>query len=469
MLKHILAEFDIELPNMQKATLNKLIEDEDTPPALRDLLEVRLSACTTSTAKYKRIYQATCEDGRLRGTIQFAGAMRTLRDAGRITQVQNYPSRVLMDVEDTKFGIQALKYGMEEIFDLDVMWLTQSALRYTIIAPTGKKLLVSDLAGIEGRVLAYLASEEWKLKAYREFDAGIGPDLYKLTYAKSFGVKPDTVTKELRNGIGKPLDLSMGYHGGVSAFITFATSVGVNIEDLVGLAKNSIPEDVYKEAHSFYSWLEQQDIEDARKAAEKAGTPKEWAQYLEHKRTYDLMPDVFSVCDSLKRLWRREHPATVKLWADTEAACRNAVEVPNKRFYFGRNCYARRSGKWVRIVLPSGHALCYPGMEVRGDKLRFKGVNQFTKKWGWIETFSGKLVENIVQAFARDIFKYGQLEAERQGYHVILPVHDELVCEVPDTDEYSVHHLEAIMATVPPWAEGIPLAAEGFEDYAYHK
>jgi DNA polymerase len=108
-------------------------------------------------------------------------------------------------------------------------------------------------------------------------------------------------------------------------------------------------------------------------------------------------------------------------------------------------------------------------MEIHEGKLRFKGVNQFTKKWGWIETFSGKIVENCTQAFARDIFKYGQLEAERQGYEVILPVHDELVCEVPDTDDYSVHHLEEIMATVPPWAEGIPLAAEGFEDYAYHK
>jgi DNA polymerase len=99
------------------------------------------------------------------------------------------------------------------------------------------------------------------------------------------------------------------------------------------------------------------------------------------------------------------------------------------------------------------------------DLLNCGPNNQYTV----VTKYGPVIVHNCTQAFARDIFKYGQLEAENRGYDVILPVHDELVCEVPDTDEYSVHHLEAIMATVPPWAEGIPLAAEGFSDYAYHK
>jgi DNA polymerase len=536
MLKHILAEFDIELPNMQKATLNRLIENEDTPPALRDLLEVRLSACTTSTAKYKRIVQATCEDGRLKGTIQFAGASRTLRDAGRITQVQNYPSRGLMSVKDTKFGIEALKYGMEEIFDLDVMWLTQSALRYTIVAPPGKKLLVSDLANIEGRVLSYLAGEEWKLEAFRAYDAGTGPDLYKLAYAKAFGVKVSDVTKEQRNYVGKIMELAFGYGGASAAVVTFALSFGLKLSDLAEQIIPNVPDTVLKEAQSFFGWLDEQDITSARAKAKKAGTPKEWFQYYERKRTGGLPIEQFIAFESLKRLWRAEHPATVAFWKDTESACRDAIDVPNKSFYFGNGCYARRSGKWVRLVLPSGHALCYPGMEVGGGTkvfkitqsgpkkhyfvteegaekpntgfetieearrsidskadsgnmtkvpltdcleayrissgssgLRFKGVHPISKKWGWIYTHGGRLSENLSQSFARDIFKYGQLEAERQGYHVILPVHDELVSEVPDTDEYTIHHLEGIMATVPPWAKGIPLAAEGFADYAYHK
>jgi DNA polymerase len=107
----------------------------------------------------------------------------------------------------------------------------------------------------------------------------------------------------------------------------------------------------------------------------------------------------------------------------------------------------------------------------RSDKsgLRFKGVNQFTKKWGWIWTHGGKIIENCTQGLARDVFKHGQLLAEENDYPVILPVHDELVCEVPDTEEYTVHGLEEMMATVPVWAPGLPLAAEGFEDYVYHK
>lgn len=536
MMTHIFDEFGIELPDMKKATVTRFIEDENTPPDLRDLLEVRLGACTTSTAKYKRILQTVSDDGRIRGTIQFAGASRTLRDGGRNTQPQNYPSRGLMSVEDTKFGIEAIRYGMEEIFSMDVMALAKSMLRYTIIASPGKKLLVSDLANIEGRVLSYLAGERWKLDAFRAYDEGTGPDLYKLAYAKAFGVKVSDVTKEQRNAVGKVMELAFGYGGASAAVVTFAISFGLDLSALAEQILLSVPEDVLKEAKSFFAWMEEQDIAEARAKAKKVGASEDWTSHYEGKRTCKLLFEQFVAFESLKRLWRREHPATVAFWKATEEACRNAIEVPNKNFYFGNNCFARRSGKWVRLVLPSGHALCYPGMEVGGGTklfkitqsgvkklffvteegteksntgyetveaareaieakaesgsltkvpltdcveayriasgqkgLRFKGVHPTSKKWGWIYTHGGRLSENLSQAFARDIFKYGQLEAENQGYSVILPVHDELVCEVPDTDGYSVHHLEEIMATVPPWAEGIPLAAEGFSDYAYHK
>ena len=400
---------------------------------------------------------------------RFLANGRIVHNCGQITQVQNYPSKGLLPVDETKIGIEALKLNAADIFGFDIMHLTKSTLRYTIKAEQGKKLLVADLAGIEGRILAWLAGEEWKLQAYREFDAGTGPDLYKLTYAKAFNVKPEEVTKDQRNQIGKPLDLSMGYHGGVSAFVTFATSYGVDVAVLAAQAKSSIPENTMREALNFYDWLRDQDITSAKKKAEKAEAAGDWRDYLEDKKTLGLNQEAFTVCDSLKRLWRAGHPATVKLWADAENACRNAVEIPNKDFYFGNNCRARRSGKWVRIILPSGHCLCYPGMEIHEDKLRFKGINQFTKKWGWIETFSGKIIENCTQGLARDVFKHGQLLAEENGYPVILPVHDELVCEVPDSEEYTVHGLEEMMATVPVWAPGLPLAAEGFEDYVYHK
>lgn len=469
MLKHILFEYGIELPNMQKATLQRLVENEDIPAPLRELLEVRLRTCTTSTAKYKKIVLATSADRRLRGTIQFSGASRTQRDAGRVTQVQNYPSKNLMPPEDTKEGIDALKNDTAYLLGYDIMWLTSSALRYTIFAPEGKKLVVSDLANIEGRILAYLAGETWKIQAFKDFDAGTGPDLYKLAYAKAFGIHHSEVTKAQRNFVGKILELSLGYMGGCGAIVTFATAFGLILADLADQVRPAVPPEVLKEAASFYEWLKGMEEKEMRAKAKAAGTPDLWAQFKVPSKVCSLPPETHAPIESLKRLWRREHPATVALWKAADEACRNAVFTSGVDFHFGK-CSARRSGKWVRITLPSGHVLCYPGMRVaKNNDLVFKGIDQFTKKWGDITTSPGKLVENCTQALARDVFKYGQLEAERRGYKVIMPLHDELVCEVPDTEKFTVHGLEQLMAEVPPWAEGLPLQATGFEDYRYHK
>ena len=596
MLKHILFEYGLELPNMQKATLLRLVENEDTPEPLRELLQVRLSTCTTSTAKYKTLVRATSADGRLRGTIQYAGASRTARDGGRVYQPQNL-ARAVLPHEEIIEGIDCLKKDCAELLGFDIMKLTSSALRYAICAPKGKKLIVSDLSGIEGRVLAYLAGEEWKVQAYRE-----GQDLYKIAYRKAFDIKPEDVTKEQRQ-VGKVLELAClggdtkvlskrrgwialsdlqvtdalwdglafvyhhgliqrgvretinlnglrstpdhkfltqegwkeasdldqntfdsaltkarfkgppetapeyptisnveekrlepvwdiykcgprnrfvvlsdkgpviakncGYGGGVGSIVTFATGFGIDLAYLAERVLPSVPDDVLAEADSFYDWMDGMEIKEAQVKAEKEGGA--WRDYYEAKRTHKLPKEIHKAIESLKRLWRREHPATVAFWKAAEDALRNAISIGGTDFYFGR-CYARRSGNWVRIVLPSGHNLCYPAMRIdKQGKIEFKGVDQFTKKWGAINTAGPKITENIVQAFSRDIFKFGQLEAERRGYSVVLPVHDEIVSEVRDTDAYTLHELEQIMSIVPPWAEGLPLAAEGFEDYRYHK
>ena len=483
MLEHILTHYGIELADMQKATIIKLKDAESTPQPLRELLQVRLSTCTTSSAKYKGIVRYTSKDSRIKGTIQFAGASRTLRDGGRTPcQPQNLPSRGLLAEDQVKLGITALKYGIAELVGFDVMHLASSALRYLIAAKPDHKLVVSDLSNIEGRVLSYLAGEQWKLDAFADFDAGMGDDLYKLAYAKAFCVPVESVTKDQRQN-GKILELACGYGGGVGAFVTFALSFGINLDELADVVTPTLPDDVRKEAESFYDWLDSMDIGAAKKKAKKAGCDN-WQDYYEPGSTLGLPRKTHIAVDCLKRLWRRAHPATVKFWKDTDDAVRKAISVPNVNFHFGK-CYARRSGKWVRIVLPSGHNLCYPGMHVNSEnKIMFKGVDQYTRKWQLIGTYGPRLVENMVQGFSRDIFKFGQLAADGEGYSVILPVHDELVCEVPNvilpvhdelvcqvpnTVDYTVGRLEQIMATVPPWANGLPLAAKGFEDYRYHK
>jgi DNA polymerase len=232
MLGHILAAYGVDLPDLQMSTLERRIADPDLPAELKELLSVRLAASTTSTSKYKTLAKAVSKDGRLRGTLQFNGASRTGRWAGRLFQPQNLP-RPALKQDKIDIGIEALKADCEDLLFDNVMELTSSAIRGCIIAPPGKKLVVADLSNIEGRVLAWLAGEEWKLQAFRDFDTvqtvegewltgpqlvalhlshqypelaldekgdpiRMGHDLYKLAYAKSFGIKPEAVTKDNR-------------------------------------------------------------------------------------------------------------------------------------------------------------------------------------------------------------------------------------------------------------------------------
>lgn len=492
LLQHIMAEYGVELPNMQKATLERLVGDESLPEPLRELLEVRLSTCTTSTAKYKKLLQVTSGDGRLRGYIQCYGAGRTLRDAGRGFQVQNL-AKPSIEHDLIVPGIDALKNDVASFVGYDVMELCSSAVRYAIAASAGKKFVIADLSAIEGRVLPWLANEEWKIQYFRDYDAGLIPyDTYVMAYARAFGIDPSGVTKEHRQ-IGKILELSMGFQGGVGGMLVFINMFNIDIRKMADNARPSIPKNVLAEAEDFFEFLDGLDVKEARsKAAAETKRTKEphfWEEFYAPKRTHSLDKDVFSVLDSLKRMWRIGHPACVQFWADTETALRNAVEVADRNFYFGNGCYARRTKNWVRLVLPSGHSICYPGMRIglsekdkeeekkKGKEVKsenekslvFRGINQFTKQWSNIYTHGGRTVENLVQSFARDIFKYGQRLAEQEGYEIVMPLHDELVAEVPDSPDYSVRRLEQIMATVPEWAKGLQLAAKGFESLRYHK
>ncbi|HCB3268848.1 TPA: DNA polymerase, partial [Citrobacter amalonaticus] len=184
LIKHIVESYGVDLPDMQRSTLERRIADPDLPSAVKELLAIRLQASTTSTSKYKSLMKGVSSDGRLRGTLQFCGASRTGRWAGRLFQPQNLP-RPSLEQDQIDEGIEALKAGCADLLFDNIMELTSSALRGCIMAPEGKKLVVSDLSNIEGRKLAWLAGEQWKLDAFREYDEGTGPDLYKLAYARA--------------------------------------------------------------------------------------------------------------------------------------------------------------------------------------------------------------------------------------------------------------------------------------------
>lgn len=443
LLTHLLIEHGVDLPDMQKSTLERRIADPDLPEALRELLAIRLQASTTSTSKYKTLERAVSSDGRLRGTLQFCGAGRTGRWAGRLFQPQNLP-RPTLEQDEIDSGIDALKAGCADLITDNVMELTSSAIRGCIVAPVGKKLVVADLSNIEGRDQAWLAGEEWKLAAFRAFDAGTGHDLYKLAYAKSFGIAPEDVSKDQRQ-VGKVQELALGYEGGVGAFLTFAAAYGIDLEDMAEQAYDAIPKAIMNEANSALAWTK-----------------------LNKRPTFGLSDRAWTVCDSFKRSWRYAHPAIASMWADLGDAVRRAIASPGYTARV-RGLIIRRDGGWLRIRLPSGRYLCYPSPQVEDGQISYMGINQYSRKWSRLKTYGGKLFENVCQAVARDVLAHNMPAIEAAGYQIVLTVHDEVICEAPDLPEFNAEHLSSLLAANPPWAPDMPLAAAGFETYRYKK
>jgi len=451
LLAHILAEYGVGLPDMRGSTLERRVNDPDLPIELRELLALRLEAATASTSKYKRLRDSHI-GGRVKGTLQYAGAARTRRWAGRRFQPQNLP-RPSLKLPAIELAIRAFKSGTADLLLPSVMQAASSCARGTIVAPPGRKLTVADLANIEGRVLAWLAGEQWKIDAFAAFDRGEGWDLYALAYAKACGVAPESVMLDHEQGgvqrqIGKVLELAMGYEGGVGAFVTFALVYGIDLDMLPGKVLPNAPADVVLEAERFWDWC-----------VEK-GRP-----------TFGLPRETFIACDVLKRLWRAAHPNVVKMWAELKNAFMAQVNSPmTDGIPVGRFLKVERRGTWITILMPGGKRMCYPAADV-DDKGRclYKGTNQYTHRWGTVYTYGGKITENIVQSVSCDVLAHGIVLAELAGFETVLTVHDESIAEAPDTPEFSAEGLSRMMATVPAWAPGLPLAAKGFEAYRYRK
>lgn len=287
------------------------------------------------------------------------------------------------------------------------MEAASSSIRSALTASPGKKLVASDLSNIEGRFLAWLAGEEKKLQAFRDYDAGTGHDLYKITAGGILGKRPEDVTKDERQVSGKVPELACGFGGAVGAFQSMARLYGLEMSDA---------------------------------------------------RALDIVKG-----------WRKNNPNIVSLWHDLEEAAVLAVSSPGRRFEC-RRLVLQRDGSWLRIRLPSGRCLCYPGVRVEDGKLTYMGVNQYTRKWERIPTYGGKLSENATQAGARDVIAHQMPEVEAAGFEIVLTVHDEIVCEAAlDNPSLTSHYLSSLMSAVPPWAQGLPLAAEGYEAQRYRK
>lgn len=366
LIDYMAREYGWKIDTMTKAELEKRVDDPSVPEPVRELLKLRLMSTKTSIQKFKALLRRVNKDGRIRGGLQFRGAARTGRWGGRGFQPQNL-ARPTMPQREIDFAAAVLKDGTFECFYEDPSSVLPNLLRGEIIAPAGKKLIVADYSNVEGRVLAWLAGEEWKLQAFRDFDAGHGHDLYKLAYARAFGVKPEDVTKPQRQ-IGKVLELALGYGGGAPAFARFAKAYGIDLSDMAEYVKSTAQRAVWLEAVDGYPY------------------------FVEKNRTGGLEREAFIACDVLKRLWRKSNPKIVQFWANVGQAVQKAI-VSRESVRVGYVAFTRTESFLV-IRLPSGRLLCYPSPKtnpgVGKDSFTYMGVNQFSRKWEKIESYGAK-------------------------------------------------------------------------------
>ena len=475
LIQFFFDKYGWQLKDMRKSELEKRMEDPDIPAEMKELIGLRLMGTKTSVQKYKRVVQGAV-DGRLRGCMQFRGASRTGRISGRTFQPQNLPRPLIKSQTEIEEIIEDTKLGILEICYDDVSVPLSSAIRSVIVPAAGNRLCVADFSNVEGRVLAWLAGEEWKLEAFREFDtlqtkSGAwalpyrdgwfqewavnekgdfihkGHDLYKLTYARTFGIKPEDVTKDQRQ-MGKVLELALGYQGGPGAFATFAMNFGMDLDDLAKTTEATIEESYWIESMGMLKWAKEKKL--IRGMSQKA-----WV-----------------ACNAIKSAWRKANSEIESFWYSLAKACQSAIKAKGVAFSAGR-IVCRVSGNYLLMRLPSGRYLVYPAPRLPEEgemcDFSFMGVNQYTKKWERIPTYSGKLAENSVQGAACDLLLEAGPRLEAAGYHIVMSVHDEYITEIKDDNTRNHREMEQIMSALPDWADGLPLVAAGFEAARYRK
>ena len=398
-------------------------------PAVREALAIRLDANKASTAKDAAFINGAAADGRLRGTLQYHGAA-TGRWSGRRVQPQNFV-RVDWDEEADllEYAIELVKNGSLDpgckIDLLDLTWGVSAffalsrTLRPTFTASAGHRLIGGDWSNIEGRLNAWLAGEHWKLRAFEAYDRKEGPDLYKVTAAGILRKDISAVTKPDRQRYGKIPELACGYQGGVRAFQTMGRNLGVDISD--DEAKTIV--DGWRERNEKIKW-NWYNVQDAAIAAVR--DPGYTARCCGNRVAYAMSPD----------------------------------------------------RKWLVCTLPSGRQLRYrepfieakptPWGELR-DALYAWGLNPLTKKWEPHSLYGGLLVENLCQAISACILRHSMRACESAGLPVVLTVHDELVCEVPEGHAATGEDLKRLMIELPAWTAGLPIAAECWEGIRYGK
>lgn len=394
-------------PSLNKKVIADVVSQLQSEDA-REFMALRGELSKSSTAKYQAMLRSMCSDGHSKGCFQFYGANRTGRFAGRLVQFQNMSKNYSPSLAGMRELVRGGHYSaLNALYD-SVSGVLSELVRTAIIPEEGQRIVVADFSAIEARVTAWFAGEEWRLQTFRN-----GGDIYCASASQMFHVPvvKHGINGELRQK-GKVAELALGYGGGVNALKAFG--------------------------------------------ADKMGMSDE-----EMQETVDL--------------WRESSPKIVELWRALEkAAIRCVARRATTTSTLGNVRFDFESGiLWM--TLPSGRRLAYYGAKYEETKfhpdrksLTYMGVNQMTKRWERVETWGGKITENLVQATARDVLREAMFSLTEKGWDIRAHVHDECICTEPIGGK-TVEQMCKAMCPDIPWAKGLPLNADGYDGPYYFK
>lgn len=403
----LLEQEGIEVPSLNKKVVAEVVSQLNGERA-KQFMALRTRLAKSSTKKYEAMERSACADAHIKGCFQFYGANRTGRFAGRLVQLQNLPQNHMEDLAVARSLVRDNDYETVRLLYDSVSDTLSELIRTALIPEPGHRFIVADFSAIEARVIAWIAGEQWRLDVFRN-----GGDIYCASASQMFHVP---VVKHGENGHlrqkGKIAELALGYGGGVSALKAFgADKLGMTEEEMVN--------------------------------------------------TVDL--------------WRESSPRICALWRALERAAIRCVahKTPQVSAIGGIRFEMECGILWM--TLPSGRRIAYYGAEYGPSRfhrdrraLSYMGVDQKTKRWGRVETWGGKLAENVTQATARDCLRDTMLALEDAGYDIRAHVHDEVIISEP-RDGRTVEDVSAIMGRELPWASGLPLRGDGYACDFYMK
>lgn len=403
----------LTVESLDKETVKELLARSELPAKVRRVLEIRQELGKSSVKKYEAMVKSVCKDGRVRGLLQFYGANRTGRWAGRLVQAQNLPRNYIEELDLARDMVKGRDTEMIALTFGNVPDTLSQLIRTAFVPAKGCKFVVADFSAIEARVIAWLAKETWRQEVFRTHGR-----IYEASASAMFGVPIEKIKKgnpeyALRQK-GKIAELALGYGGSAGALINMGALK-------MGLSEDELPDIVHR--------------------------------------------------------WRKANPNITRLWYQLENAALQAVQTCTPVGVNG--CIFRREGDFatkqdfLTVQLPSGRKLFYARPHIGknrfdSDSLHYYGVSQAGKKWADLETYGGKLTENIVQAIARDCLAVTLQRLEDAGYQTVMHIHDEAVIDCPE-ERADLQAACELMRQPIPWAEGLVLNAAGFVGDYYKK